>query len=301
MSAFEPHLPPDFEAFWEETFGSAEEAPLDYVRHGEAAAEHSTSDHRVETFTFRGISGAERHGWIAVPTDAEPPFPAFLWIPPYGRESLLPNAYGTRKGFLSLSLNFFGHGAFHQEKYTPERGYFAEGVDQPQTWIFRQMAQDAAIALRVLANLQEVDAFRLATMGMSQGAGISIWLGACQDRVRAVCADMPFLGGMRAALGRQVYRYPLKELIDHAKTTPLGMESVLRTLSYFDTMHLATHCRKPTHVSLGEKDPAAKPENVEAIYQALPGEKTLRRYPIGHDWFPDMIDNNREWLLRHLS
>ena len=48
--------------------------------------------------------------------------PGFVWIPPYGRESLLPNAYGTREGFVSLSFNFFGHEAFHQEKYVTARG-----------------------------------------------------------------------------------------------------------------------------------------------------------------------------------
>jgi cephalosporin-C deacetylase len=78
------------------------------------------------------------------------------------------------------------------------------------------------------------------------------------------------------------------------------MERVLNTIAYFDTMHQATHCRVPTLVSLGEKDPAARPENVEAIYAALPGKKRLVRYDWGHDWHPAMIETNRAWLKEHM-
>lgn len=297
MSPFEPDLPDDFDAFWHETVDEVRSAPLDYHRDFDNATTNGT--HVVETLTFRGFDGSPRHGWIAYPEGARR-LRSFLWIPPYGRESLLPNEYGTRDGMVSLSLNFFGHSAFHQEKYIPSRGYFAEGAADPRTWVFRGIFQDAFLAARVLQAQSEADEDRIGSMGMSQGAGISIWLGALCPIVKAVCADMPFLGAMRAALDRNAYRYPLKELIDFSESIPLGMARVLNTVSYFDTMHLATKCRVPTLVSLGEKDPAARPENVEAVYSALAGAKRLIRYDWGHDWHPDMLDADREWLLEHM-
>ncbi len=298
MSVFAPDPPDDLVEFWQAAAEESRRAPLDFHR-DLSSTQVNDQGLLVQTLTFRGIKGEPRHGWIAYPEGARREI-GFLWTPPYGRESLLPNQYGTRAGMTSLSFNFFGHEAYHQEKYTPSRGYFAEGVDSPSTWIFRTMFQDAYMAARVLQAQFEVDEDRVGAMGMSQGGGISIWLGAWCPIIRAVCTDMPFLGAMRAALSRNVHRYPLKELIDHADRMPLGMERMLATIAYFDTVNQATACHVPTHVSLGLKDPAARPENVEAIFEALPGTKMLRQYDWGHDWLPAMIENNRNWLIEHL-
>lgn len=289
-----PKIPPEFDSFWQETTEEALNEALDFTR--EQGNAFDWPGFLVEKYTFRGIDGSPRYGWIAAPEDSGP-HPAFLWIPPYGRESLIPNVYGTRKGFVTASLNFFGHHAFHQERYTPTRGYFAEGVLDPHSWIMRANYQNAVLAARVLRGQPEVDHERVSTMGMSQGGGIAIWLGAGVEWIRAVCADMPFLGGVSQTLGAQVYRYPLKELLDFAEGLPDGLERIKTTISYFDTLNVATRCHKPTHLSLGEKDPAVKPPSVLAIYDALPGEKMLVRYPTGHDWHQGMIENNRKWLL----
>jgi cephalosporin-C deacetylase len=297
VSLFEPYPPEDFDAFWEEASAEARTAPLDY--HRSLHNDYDLPGFIVEQIDFRSITGHMLHGWLAYPEGARR-LPGFLWTPPYGRESLLPNEYGTREGFVSMSFNFFGHGAFYEEKYVPERGYFAEGAESAETWVFRRMTQDAMIAARVLQAQIEADEDRIGAMGMSQGAGISIWLGAHSPVVKAVCADMPFLGAMQSALNRNAYRYPLKELVDFMEELPLGRERVMNTISYFDTVNQATRCLKPTQVSLGEKDPACRPATVEAVFEALAGEKRLVRYDWGHDWHPDMIENNKAWLQAYL-
>ncbi|MFI5386082.1 MAG: acetylxylan esterase [Fimbriimonadales bacterium] len=320
MNLPRPYIPPEFDEFWHRNVSEAEAAPLDYelaqtpspphpTHKGQTKPGTITTQHEISTFTFRGILGETLNGWIAFPgSRASSPLrspedrggPAFLWIPPYGRESLMPNQYGTREGWVSLSFNFFGYPAFHQEKYAPPRGYFREGVLDKETWIFRRMFQNALIALRVLCDLPEVDPGRVGSMGLSQGAGMSIWLGAWSDRVKAVCADMPFLGVMHETLLKNVYRYPLKELKDLLTTVPNGEETVLRTVSYFDTLNQAALCSRPTLVSLGLRDPAVKPVQARSIFEALPGPKKLVTYNWGHDWHPEMIENNRLWLEEYV-
>ncbi len=295
--SFAPYVPEDFDAFWREAVEEPRAQPLDY--HRSLKNDFERPGFVVESLRFRGMYGATLHGWLAYPEGVRRA-PAFLWIPPYGRESLLPNDYGTREGFTTLSFNFFGHEAFHQEVYVPERGYFAEGAEDPHAWIFRTMFQNAMLAARVLQAQIEADENRIGCMGMSQGGGMSIWMGAWCPIVRAVVADMPFLGAMHDTLSRQVYRYPLKELTEYASSIPLGMPRIQHTLSYFDTLNMATRCRVPTLVSLGEKDPSCRPPVVESIFEALPGEKQLVRYAGGHDWDPGMVEGNREWLARHL-
>jgi cephalosporin-C deacetylase len=290
-------LPEDFQRFWEETTQEANECPLDY--HRSKQSEVDLNGFFVEKLEFRASDGRVLSGWIAYQAGAFQD-PGFLWVAPYGRESMLPNEYGTRHGFVSLSFNFHGHPAFYLEKYERNRGYFAEGADSPATWIFRRMFQDSVIAARVLADLPETDPNRLGSMGMSQGAGISIWLGAWCSLIRSVCADMPFLGLIGDTIKKNVYRYPLKELTDYMAELPLGEARVANTVSYFDTSYHAQFCHVPTQVSLGLRDPAATPEQVRSIFEALSGHKQLKTYDIGHDWNESMIDNNRNWFIETL-
>lgn len=297
MIPHEPYLPEDFDAFWAEVVAEADAVRLDYHR-----SLHNDGDREgfiVETLDFAVSGGRRLNGWIAYPEGARR-LPAFVWVPPYGRESKLPDEYGTRDGFVSLSFNFHGESAFHQEVYNKERGYFGVGAGDPETWIFRQMIQDALVAVRVLQAQVEVDEDRIGAMGMSQGGGMSIWLGAWSPIVKAVVADMPFLGAITHSLTQSVHRYPLKELIDAMETIPVGRERVLNTVSYFDTMNQATRCQKPTQVSRGLKDPAVRPDTAQAVYDALPGPKRLITYDWGHDWHPEMVENNRQWLLQNL-
>lgn len=296
-SLLQPYPPEDLDAFWQAMWAEACMRPLVFRR---SPALARTATHDVDLISLTGSAGQTVEGWFARPPGGAP-LPAFLWIPPYGRESLLPNDFGTREGFASMSFNLHGLGAFHREVYRPERGYFAEGAESPRSWVFRRMALDAMIALRVLAAQQEVDADRLAACGMSQGGGMAIWLGAYSSLVRAVCADMPFLSAMPYALSANVYRYPLKELVDFMDSAPGMRERVMDTLSYFDTLNLATRCETPTQVALGLKDPACKPSAVRAVYEALPGPKQLLEYPGGHDWDRGMIEANRAFMLQRLS
>lgn len=290
-------LPEDFEAFWHETVAEAFGVPLDY--HRSLGNDFDLPGFEVQTLEFRGMGGRRLNGWIAYPPGARR-LPSFVWLAPYGRESKLPDAYGTREGFTSLSFNFHGESPFHQEKYVTSRGYFAEGAESPESWVFRRMLQDAVIATRVLQAQVEADEDRIGAMGMSQGGGMSVWLGAWCPIIKAVCADMPFLANIWEQLTGNVYRYPLKELFDYMEELPVGEARVQNTVSYFDTVGQASVCHRPTQVSLGLKDPASRPENVRAVFDALPGSKELREYNWGHDWHPEMISNNRRWLLDHM-
>jgi cephalosporin-C deacetylase len=286
-------IPDDFDAFWEEARAEAAAAPIDVSRR--ATSYQPLPTHSVELIEFQA-SESRLQGWIATPRSSVRH--GFLWIPAYGRESHLPDEYSTREGMLSLSFNFHGHAAFHKEEYRPDRGYFAEGVEDPRTWVFRRMAKDCLIAMSVLTELSNAAGVPISAAGLSQGGGMAIWTGAHSSIPMKVVADLPFLSDMGNTLGKDVYRYPLKELANRAEHLTGGMEQILNTVSYFDTAHQARRLTKPTLVSLGEKDPAVKPESVRAVFSALAAaDKRLIEYPTGHDWNPGMIDANREFLL----
>lgn len=299
MSVFSPQYPDKFDAFWQETVDLAEHYALDFSV-GNFVSDRSET-HAVAEYEFKSISGQKLFGWVAKPKAAEGESPGFLWLPPYSRWSMLPNEYGTRIGYSSISLNYFGESAFHQEVYKPERGYFADGAESPETWIFRRMIQDAILVSRIFAEQDFVDRNRIGAMGMSQGGGMSIWLGAVCPRIKAVVADMPFLGAMPWVLDlSKAFRYPLKELTDAMLVSEEHRQAIFDTLSYFDTVNLAGQCLKPTRVTLGLKDPAVKPDQARAVYAALPGQKEIQEIDWGHDWHPEMISGGLNWFNQYI-
>lgn len=288
-----PYVPPGFEAFWRETTAQAEAHPLDFEF--SAQTEFSPTGHEVQVFTFTGIDGATRHGWVALPHTPDPA-PGFLWLAPYSRWSMLPNEYGTRAGMASISFNFHGESAFHREDYTPERGYMAEGIESRDTWIFRRMYQDAVIVGRIFQTLPAVDSAKLCAMGMSQGGGMAIWMAAWNPWVKAMVADQPFLAGVPWILDAKYFRYPLKEMTDIAFSSPEKEQEVRATLAYFDTLNQAAFCEKPTRLTLGLKDPSVRAAQVKALYEVLPGVKELEEIDWGHDWHPQMIVGAEKFL-----
>lgn len=299
VSGLAPEIPEDFDAFWAETTNEALSSKLEFRRL--RAAPVSREGFQIELIDFRSASGEMMHGWLAIPKPRIGKAPCFLWLPAYGRASHLPDEYSTRDGMVSMSFNMLGEDAFHTETYEISRGYFTEGIEDPHTWIFRKLFQDAIMAIRVLRAQIEADEDRLAVAGFSQGGGIAIWCAAHSPHVRAAVADMPFLCGMEATLRKPVYRYPLKEVTDFARTIPLGIERVLYTMSYYDTINQATRVKVPTQVAYGLKDPASRPEHVKAAYDAIPAAKRLVEYPGGHDWDAMMVNANKEWMLERLA
>lgn len=297
-SALQPNVPEDFDEFWKETIEEAHSAGAEFHRGRTSIFDFGEFD--IYGLDFRGIRGNKLFGWISIPREREKKLLGFVWYPPYGRESSIPNMYSTRKGMVSFSFNFHGLPALHQETYQPSRGYFTQEILVPHTWVFREMAQNAYIALRVLRAQLEVDEDKISAMGLSQGGGIAIWMGAHCPFIKTVVADLPFLCGLRETLNQPVYRYPLKEIMDFVSNIPLGLERVLYTISYFDTINQATRVKVPALVSLGKKDPACKPPNVRACFDAIPSEKKLIEYEGGHDYDPLMVENNRRWLWENL-
>lgn len=288
-----PYIPPGFEEFWGEVVSEANSAPLDFIV--AAQNEFFLDSHSVEVFSFRGVDGESRQGWVALPTGLTVA-PGFLWLAPYSRWSMLPNRYGVRDGMASISFNFHGESAFHREEYSVERGYMAHGVESRDTWVFKRMFQDAVIVGRIFSQFEGVDSEKIAAMGMSQGGGLAIWMGAWVPWIKAVVADEPFLSGVPWILDAKYFRYPLKELTDVAFASEESEAKVRLTLSYFDTVNQSAFCEKPTRVTLGLKDPSVRPPQVRAVYETLPGIRELEEIDCGHDWHPRMIEGAQEFL-----
>jgi cephalosporin-C deacetylase len=135
---------------------------------------------------------------------------------------------------------------------------------------------------------------------MSQGGGLSVWLGAFFPLVRCVVGDMPFGAARPVVFERDIHRYPLRELVDWWGSDASRRATAMETMAFFDTVNIATRCKVPTLVTYGVKDPAVREFEVKSVYEALAGEKEIAAIDAGHDWHESMVSRNADWLRRWL-
>jgi pimeloyl-ACP methyl ester carboxylesterase len=163
--------------------------------------------------------------------------------------------------------------------------------------LWGMMVYDAIKAVDYLETRPDVDATRIATVGMSMGSATAQWLGALDPRVKVVVdicclTDWHTLVGIGGLKGHGIYYY-VPDLLNHFTTGQMN----------------ALIAPRP-HLSLaGNQDhltPAAGLDKVDAelrkVYaaQGYPENWQLLRYDGGHLESPQMREEVRRWLVDRL-
>ena len=125
-------------------------------------------------------------------------------------------------------------------------------------------------------------------MGTSQGGGLVLALGSIDPRVKAVVAHVPFLCDFRHHSGTLA--------ADLAKDPRF-----LEPYEWVDPSQLASGLRAPTLLSSGGKDTTCPTEAIRAIFDRLPGIKSLAHFPeLPHTTSIDFYQMAWEWMRRYL-
>ncbi|MGQ9502439.1 MAG: dienelactone hydrolase family protein [Anaerolineae bacterium] len=192
----------------------------------------------------------------------------FLFTPPYAEEL-------TRRGYAALCID---HWAFGERRGRSESEIFKQMLWHGQV-MWGMMVYDSVRALDYLVSRPDVDASRIATLGISMGSTMAWWVAALDTRIR-VCVDMCCLTDYQALIetrgldGHGVYYY------------------VPGLLKHFTAAQINALIAPRPHLSLaGNYDPLTPPAGLERIdaalrrvYAELGAAEAwqLRRYDIGH-------------------
>jgi cephalosporin-C deacetylase len=117
----------------------------------------------------------------------------------------------------------------------------------------------------------------MAVTGGSQGGGITLAAGVLHGGVQAVLPDVPFLCHYRRAT-TITDRAPYSEIVRYLALYRDQVDTVYRTLSYFDGVNFAKRITAKALFSVGLMDMTCPPSTVYAAYNHLPGEKDIRVY-----------------------
>ncbi len=206
-------------------------------------------------------------GYLSVPKSGDAPFPAIYWPPKYASVlEIIPQgtANAVRSQFVTFSLA--GRGQRNSDKPFAAMfpGLLTEGVESPDTYVFRGIVADAMRGLEFLESREDVDASRLVAVG-NDVAMQSVALRGVAARL--VCAPALFFDSLR--LASRTTAYPLEEFNDYLRSNPSAADSVARTLSYFDLRAFAPSLEARTLIMAGPLGSDLSPIELRPLDTAL--------------------------------
>jgi len=279
--------PPDFDAFWQQTLADARRHPLD-ARF--AAVDYGLK--LVEAFdvTYAGYGGQPVKGWLLLPRARSGPLPCVVEYIGYGGGRGFPFDWllWATMGYAHFVMDTRGQGSHWRRGDTPDLpidgdsphvpGYMTQGVLDPKTYYYRRVFTDAVRAVEAARSHTAVDGARIAVTGGSQGGGITLAVAGLEPTVVAAMPDVPFLCHYRRAT-ELVDTHPYAEISRFCHTHRDQVETVFRTLAYFDGVNFAARAQAQALFSVGLMDDTCPPSTVFAAYNHYAGPKQIRVYP----------------------
>jgi len=281
--------PADFDAYWDAV--DRELAAYAAAPEIEPLPLRTTDFATAYTVRLTSSGPTRIFGYLSVP-HGDGPFPALLEVPTYGSVNHVP-AYEDRRRYVMLTIMHRGQRLADQTFAAAYPGLLTLGIDDPATYVYREIVADCLRGAEFLLARPEVDARRVGVTGTD----LALMVAARRPRFAAVrVTGTPLYRALDAA-GR-TREYPLEELNDHLRAYPDRRERVARALAYVDPLHHAPRVTASTLLSVGDPGTVGGPEWLAPLAAALGGP--VEQYALVHEGRTD--DDWRDaWLAERLG
>lgn len=285
--------PPDFDAFWHNTYDSLLEIePRPVLARQDSPGKSLTYEHL--NFTSLGQVGIS--GYLLSHNDAEPR-PLIVHSHGYNSQYDVMLNWASH-GCHVLGIDFRGFG--RSERLTLAKGsYVMTGIDAPQTSILRGNVADLVQAKRVGRILLGDRVSSLTLKGFSFGGAIALMAATLDTSADLVVSGQPTLGwhSERLRLSTSGTGAEKRRYLD---SNPSERDKVMNTLNYFDTLHFASRIVTPTLIGIGLDDAVVPSRSVIAISNHVKTPKfEVRILPVAHSDDPRESlwkDFDEQWL-----
>jgi hypothetical protein len=214
-----------------------------------------------------------------------------------GREYLGKPAYAeflTSLGFNALCFDawIFGERARPQAELESFKEFIWRG-----RVLWGMMVYDTLKAVDYLVTRPDVDADRLATVGMSMGSSTAQWAGALDPRLKVVVdicclTDWHTLVEVGGLKGHGIYYY-VPDLLDHFTTAQ--MNALIAPRPHLSLAGTQDHLTPQKGLDIVDTE-------LKKAYAAAghPEHWRLLRYDVGHQETPEGREEIRKWLVAYL-
>lgn len=277
--------PADFEAFWARALAEARAQDLKAVFE---PVESGLETLDVFDVTFSGFNGDRIKGWYMLPRGARGPLPGVVEYIGYGGGRGFPVDWLAfpSAGFAYLVMDTRGQGSAFRRGDTPDMpnganpsvpGFMTQGILDPQTYYYHRVYVDAARAVDAIRSRGEVDSSRIAVTGGSQGGALSVSTAGLMPDVAICMPDVPFLSDFRRAV-EITPGDPYQEIARYLRVHREKIDTVFRTLSYFDGLNFAARMQAEAFYSVAVMDTVCPASTVFASYNHVAGPKDIKVY-----------------------
>jgi cephalosporin-C deacetylase len=175
-------------------------------------------------------------------------------------------------------------------------GQFIRGIDEPdpRKMLFRSVFLDTAQLARIVMDMPEVDATRVAAFGVSQGGALTLVCAALEPRIKKAAAMHPFLADYQRVWEMDLAGLAYEELKDYFRwfdPTHAREREIFTRLGYIDIQHLAPRIRADVWMGCGLMDTICPPSSQFAAFNKITSKKQAVIYPdFAHEAPPTCMD-----------
>jgi dienelactone hydrolase len=282
----------------------------------------SKDDYELERFTFDNGVGDTVYGYLLIPSGHKGRSPAILYNHFHGgkykqgKEEVVSKAFSkldfatgealAREGYIVLCIDSY---AFGQRRFQGPAGKKEEGARTEESlfkmflWqgrtLWGMMVRDDLLALNYLLSRPEVDAKRVAAMGMSMGSTRSWWAAALDERIKVVVSVACLTRYQNLIAHGQVRQHGIYYYVPNMLKEKIDTESVVGLIA-----------PRPHLTLTGDKDAGSPADGVRIInafqkdlytlYGKTENFRGVLYEGIGHEYTPEMWQETLKWLKKHL-
>lgn len=285
-----PVEPPDFEEFWWARYERAMAVdPLPEMRRKGPA----NKGWQVHDFFYRSTDGAKIGGWMLLPATGVVERVVVVMHGYAGREE--PDFHWC---FENTALVFPCARGIGRSPHPPVSSdpmwHVLHDIQDRDRYVLGGCVDDVWLAVSAALRLFPQAVGRVGLIGVSFGGGIGAMALAWDRRIARAHFKVP-------SFGNQPLRLSLKTTGSGAAVRSAhqsNREVVERTLAYYDAAVAARRIRVPVLFACAGFDPMVAPPGQFAIYNAVPGEKSLFELRAGHFEYPGQAREEKELLRK---
>ena len=213
-----------------------------------------------------------------------------------GREYMGRPPYAEFLTSLGYNALCFDAWIFGERSGRAELDMYKETIWKGQV-LWGMMVYDALKAVDYLVTRPDVDAQRLATVGMSMGSSTAQWAGALDPRLKVVVdicclTDWHTLVEVGGLKGHGIYYY-VPDLLNHFTTAQ--MNALVAPRAHLSLVGTQDHLTPAKGVDIIDAE-------LKKVYAAAghPQNWRLLRYDVGHQETPEGREQIRQWLVNKL-